>query len=296
MSETLAIGLVGAGAMGHAIGQRLLVRGFRPVVYDIEQARADLLVEAGAIGASSPATIAELAGVVLTVLPNPEAVERAVLGPRGLVSATRSGTVVVDLTTSSPDVSRRVAGELERKGASYVDVGVLGNPPTAAAGTMTLLVGGEERHLKAVRPVLEAISASIRVLGPVGAGHTAKLVANELFLAQVAAMGEALSVLEASGVDPDVFLEALAGVGGRAVGLADIGRVMRSQPSAAGFALRLAAKDARLLAEMAVAAGHPAPLATALRDLYGAAAEREPEADFTGVYRGQRSQTPATRS
>lgn len=294
MSEIPAVGLVGAGAMGQAMGLRLLEQGFRPVVYDVDQARVQSLVRAGATGASNPATVAELASTVLVVLPTPEAVEQAVTGVRGVASAVRSGTTVVDLTTSSPGVSRRMAAELGRKGASYLDAGVLGNPPTAAAGTMTLLLGGEQRDLDAARPALEAIAANLWLMGPAGAGHTAKLVANELFLAQVAAMGEALSVLEVAGVDPDHFLDALTGVGGRAVGLADIGRTMRSAPPPAGFALRLAAKDARLLAQMADDIGHPAPMAVTLRELYDAAAQQEPDADFTGVYRSQRATTGAT--
>lgn len=288
MTDPVRVGLVGVGAMGEAIARRLLDQGFQPVVCDLDVRRVDALVQRGAVGAGTPATVVTLAGTVLTALPTPEAVDAAVLGQHGLATGAQAGTVVVDLTSSSPDMSRTVSDALAARGAGYLDAGVLGNPPTAEAGTMTLLVGGDGRHLEQVRGVLDAISGRVWHLGAVGSGHAAKIVANELFLAQVAAMGEALGVLERTGGDPDTFLEALAGVGGRAVGLADIGRTMRGDPPPVGFALRLAAKDARLLAELASGAGADAPLSSALRRLYASAAESWPDEDFTRVYLAQR--------
>jgi 3-hydroxyisobutyrate dehydrogenase-like beta-hydroxyacid dehydrogenase len=284
MNSAPPIGIIGLGAMGQAVAARLLDQGHSLAVHDIRPEAAAALAGRGARVAASPAEVAGWSRTVLTLLPDPAAVRAACLGSDGLFSAATADHLVADLTTSSPELSRELAARFAARGTGFLDVGVLGNPPTARVGKMTLLVGGEKEHVARARPVLKVLSANVRHLGPPGAGHVAKVAANELFLAQVAAMGEALAVLEAAGAAAEPFLEALACTGGRGVGLADIGRTMLGPAPVAGFALRLAAKDAGLLNELAHQVGHPAPLAGVLRELYAGAAAAAPDQDFTGIF------------
>lgn len=292
MTRSTPVGVIGAGAMGAAMARRLLGRGFAPVVNDPRADIVDSLVNEGMTAASSPAAVAELADVVLLVLPDPEAVISVMRGTGGLGRRRWGNLIVADLTTSAPEVSRTVAEQLGDVGAHYLDVGVLGNPPTALSGTMTFLVGGDTEVIDRCQSVLGALTRRWLRIGPVGAGHTAKLVANELFLSQVATMGEALSTVEAAGLEPDAFLDAIDGLGGRGSALADIGRTMRSAPPESGFALRLAAKDARLLREYAEGIQHGAPLMEVLSGLYAEAARLDPDGDFTRVYDIQRERVP----
>lgn len=292
---TVTIGVMGAGAMGGAMVQRLLERKRDVVVHDPRPDAVDALVRAGATAAVSPAAVAEVAQIALLVLPDPAAVVDVTSGEDGLLAVDGPLEAVIDLTTSSPETSRTVAGSLAELSIAYADVGVLGNPPTARSGQMTLLVGGLDKMPQVAVETLEELAAKIRPMGAVGAGHAAKLVANALFLSQVATMGEALSTLEAVGGDPDLFLEALEGLGGRGAAIADIGRTMRSPQAGAGFALRLAAKDARLLAELAERADSDAPITNALAALFARAADVDPDGDFTRVYAVQRPRSTDTR-
>lgn len=292
MTGSTPVGVIGAGAMGAAMARRLLEQGFTPVVADPRADIVDDLVREGMTAASSPAAVAELADVVLLVLPDPHAVIAVMRDPDGLGTRRWDNLTVADLTTSAPEVSRKVAEELGEVGAHYLDVGVLGNPPTALSGTMTFLVGGELDDIARCHSVLQALTRRWLRIGAVGAGHTAKLVANELFLSQVATMGEALATVEAAGLEPETFIDAIDGLGGRGAALADIARTMRSTPPDAGFALRLAAKDARLLREYAESIQHEAPLIEVLAHLYEEAARNDPNGDFTRVYEIQRARAP----
>lgn len=285
MNRSSAVGVIGLGAMGFPIAERLLDRRRDLVVFDVDPGRVEKLVRLGAAGASSPAVVAAMAQTVLLVLPGPNEVREALLESGGLLHATTRPGLIVDMTTSDPTVSREMAAAAQAVGASYVDAGVLGNPPTARDGNMILLTGGLDAAVAVAEDALCEISSARHHVGPVGSGHTAKLAANELFTAQVAAMGEALAILDAASVHQLTFLRALAGTGGRGSGLADIGTVMLGQPPAVGFALRLAAKDARLTARLANENSQPAPLAEALATTYEGAAADHPMADYTGVYR-----------
>jgi 3-hydroxyisobutyrate dehydrogenase-like beta-hydroxyacid dehydrogenase len=284
VNRSSAVGLIGLGAMGFPIAQRLLDRRRHLVVFDVDAGRIDEVVRLGGSGASSPAVVAAMAQTVLLVLPGPKEVREALLGPGGLLTGTTRPGLVVDLTTSDPAMSREMAAVATASAVDYVDAGILGNPPTARDGRMILLTGGADAALAAAEQVLPDISATRHHVGGVGAGHTAKLAANELFTAQVAAMGEALAILLAAGVQQEAFLAALAGTGGRGAGLADIGTTMLGDPPAVGFALRLAAKDALLTSRLASEHGQPSPLADALAATFNGAAAQHPTADYTSVY------------
>lgn len=275
------LGVIGLGAMGGPTVEHLLELGHEVAVFDADDRRVHDSVQLGAVPSASIQELAATVDRLLLFLPGPTEV-------MAVTSAmAEQGTrvvAVIDFTTSDPSVSITVRQGLADEGVRYVDAGVLGNPPLARSGQLLLLLGctAEESDIHA--PVLQSVSRQCFYLGRPGAGHAAKLAANELFTGQVAAMAEALILLRALDADQTVFLDALSATGGRGVGLADIGRVMLADPPAAGFALRLAAKDVRLLQDLAAGTRLSLPVASALASLFSAAAEAEPDRDYTGVY------------
>jgi 3-hydroxyisobutyrate dehydrogenase len=274
--------LVGVGAMGGPLALHLVEHGVSVWAYDADSARVDAVVEAGGQRLSDLRSAGDVADWIILSLPGPlevaETVETILSGPG---TSTRG---ILDLTSSEPSTSRMLHERAAKKSIQYLDAGVLGNPPLARTGSLILLLGGGEEERARYAEILDIVSRVQFALGSPGAGHAAKLAANELFTAQVAAMAEALTVLDRVGADTGVFLDAIASTGGRGVGLADIGRTMVGEPPPSGFALRLAAKDVRLLNELSSELGVELPVLAGLASLYAAAADSAPTDDYTRVY------------
>ncbi|WP_353987354.1 NAD(P)-dependent oxidoreductase [Ruicaihuangia caeni] len=273
------IGVVGLGAMGGGVARFLFESGRDTTEYDALESTRARARDAGRPVAASISELCTAADWVFLFLPGPAEVRQAV---DAILAADATVRGVLDFTTSDPTVSRSVAAELAASGIDYADAGVLGNPPLARTGSLLLLLGCPRGSDLA--EVAELVSKRCFFLGETGSGHAAKLAANELFTAQVAAMAEAMTLLHRLGVDQEVFLEALGATGGRGVGLADIGRTMLQPPEEAGFALRLAAKDLALLSALNEQAEAGLAVAPALAGLFARAAKHDPDADYTAVY------------
>jgi 3-hydroxyisobutyrate dehydrogenase len=205
--KPFALGYVGVGLMGQPMVQRLLKLGWRVRAYDIVPGR---VAASGAEPAASPSEAAS--DVVLLNLPTNEAVEDAVFGPRGLATTMRAPRLVVDFSTIPVDACRRHAAELKKlTGCRWVDAPVSGGPPASAAGTLTVMAGGEEEDLARLAPLMRDVAGRCTRMGPVGAGLAAKMI-NQLVVGVGHAMlAEAVSVCEKAGVDAARIPECLAG-------------------------------------------------------------------------------------
>jgi 3-hydroxyisobutyrate dehydrogenase len=205
--KPFALGYVGVGLMGQPMVQRLLKLGWRVRAYDIVPGRV------AASGAEAAASSSDAAcDVVLLNLPTNEAVEDAVFGPRGLATTMRAPRLVVDFSTIPVDACRRHARELNRlTGCRWVDAPVSGGPPASAAGTLTVMAGGEEEDLERLAPLMRDVAGRCTRMGPVGAGLAAKMI-NQLIVGVGHAMlAEAVSLCEKAGVDAARIPECLAG-------------------------------------------------------------------------------------
>ncbi len=204
--KPFALGYIGVGLMGQPMVQRLLKLGWRVRAYDIVPGR---VTASGAQAAASPSEAAS--DVVLLNLPTNEAVEEAVFGPRGLAATMRTPQLMVDFSTIPVDACRRHAAELKRlRGCRWVDAPVSGGPPASAAGTLTVMAGGEEEDLARLAPLMRDISGRCTRMGPVGAGLAAKMI-NQLVVGVGHAMlAEAVSLCEKAGVDAARVPECLA--------------------------------------------------------------------------------------
>jgi 3-hydroxyisobutyrate dehydrogenase-like beta-hydroxyacid dehydrogenase len=162
------VGFVGLGKMGQPMTQRLLAAGHTVHVFNRSRGAIDALAAEGARPADSAAQVAERADVVMAALPTPESVQSVFAEMAGHA---RSGQTFIDHSTVSPGLNRACAEELKVKGANFLDAPVSGGPAGAQAGTLTVMVGGEQAVFDAARPVLQAFGKNIRLCGPIGAGQ-----------------------------------------------------------------------------------------------------------------------------
>jgi 3-hydroxyisobutyrate dehydrogenase/2-hydroxy-3-oxopropionate reductase len=200
------VGFVGLGKMGQPMVRRLLAAGHTVHVFNRSRAPMDALAEDGAQPAPSATAVAERAEVVMTALPTPESVESVY---QQLAAAARPGQVFADHSTVSPDLNRRCAQWLAARGADFLDAPVSGGPAGAAAGTLTVMVGGDDAVFQRAEPVFRAFGQNVRRCGPIGAGQVIKLVNQLLVAIHTAAISEAAVFGGKLGADPQVVLDVI---------------------------------------------------------------------------------------
>jgi 3-hydroxyisobutyrate dehydrogenase-like beta-hydroxyacid dehydrogenase len=195
---------VGLGKMGRPMTQRLLAAGHTVHVFNRSRGAVDALAKEGATPADSARLVAERAEIVMTALPTPDSVE-AVYGE--LASGARSGQVFIDHSTVSPGLNQRCAEQLKPRGADFLDAPVSGGPAGAQAGTLTVMVGGQQPVFEKALPVLQAFGKNIRLCGPVGAGQVVKLINQLLVGVHTSAIAEAAVFGARFGADPQIVLD-----------------------------------------------------------------------------------------
>jgi 3-hydroxyisobutyrate dehydrogenase-like beta-hydroxyacid dehydrogenase len=274
------ITFLGLGMMGGRMATRLLEAGHELTVWNRTPGRAAPLERLGAVVAGSPAAAAT-GDVVIIMVATPEALEQVVFAGDGLAAGLRAGQLVVDMSTVGPDADRSVADRLPR-GVTLVDAPVRGSLPEAEAGRLQVFVGASELEFARVRPILE-ILGDVRHTGGLGSGQSAKLVVNLALGASMAVFGEALALGESLGLPRGTVLDVLS-----ASPIAPTVAAKRSNVEAnefpPTFALRLAAKDLRLVTDAGAAAGRDLKLARAtLAWLDEASRSGAQDLDFSAV-------------
>ncbi len=252
----MKVAFLGLGRMGRLMAGHVLDGGHELTVWNRSSGATEALVARGAREASSPSEAARGCDVVVTMLFGPESVREVLLGPDGVVHGAAPGTLVVDSTSIGPDAARRLASDLDAHGFHYVDAPVAGSLAPAAAGALTVLVGGADDDVARARPLLELWGDPEKVthVGPVGSASALKLVVNLPLGVTAAALGEALALAADLGVDRSAALRALA-AGPLGWFLAQKGDLVSSGEFApTTFSLELMAKDLRLAVEQAAGA------------------------------------------
>lgn len=209
MSEKAA--LIGAGAMGGAIGMRLLETGNSLTVFDLDAEKVSALVEKGAIAAASAAEAASQADFVVTSLNSPKIVEIAVFGENGVSSGARPGTLIIDMSSIDPDATKALAAQAVDAGLRWVDSPLSGGAPKALIGELTLMAGGAEADVQDAHRLLKHVSSNYTHMGPVGAGQTTKLINQVLCGLGFLAVAEATQLALDAGVDAQKIPTALKG-------------------------------------------------------------------------------------
>ena len=260
MSER--IGFIGVGAMGQPMAANLLRRGFSvttAVHRRAEPVRA-LETQGARVAASLGDVIAE-STIVIACVPTSAEVEEIVLGPGGVLEAARDGAVFVDMGTSRPASTRMLAARLGARRLAMVDAPITGGVRGAAAGTLTIYVGGDADPVGRVRPALEAMGKTVMHMGPAGTGHVTKLLNQMLSQGSMALLAEVLPLGVRLGLDPARMLEALAAGSGATFAIPTRGARILNNDFAASFRLELGHKDLRLGRELAEEVNHAQPMA-----------------------------------
>jgi 3-hydroxyisobutyrate dehydrogenase-like beta-hydroxyacid dehydrogenase len=280
------VGLIGLGLMGRPMGLNLLKAGFPLTVWNRTRARTESLAAAGATVAASPREAAEHSDVMLTIVSDPPALEAVLWGAAGVLAGLKPGSVLIDSSTVSPVLARRVAGECAGRGIEFLDAPVTGGTWGAEKGELVFMVGGKRETLDRVEPVLAAMGKRFFHLGDSGAGQTVKLAMNLLLALEVQAFTEALALVQGSGIAGQKLVEVMQSSMGRAPVLDVKAPLILEQKFAPSFPLRLMHKDLGLALELGNQTGVALPAAAAAREVYnyvlGAAKE---DVDFSAIAR-----------
>jgi 3-hydroxyisobutyrate dehydrogenase-like beta-hydroxyacid dehydrogenase len=277
------VGVVGLGHMGHAFAVNLIEDGHQVFVYDRDQSRT-----AAVTGARVAAQLADLGicDVVVTSLPDDDALAAVALGPQGLAAILSPNAVHISTSTVSPAVSRRVAEAHARHGQGYVAAPVLGNPDFAKARKLFVLAAGLPGALGKVRPLLERLGQRLFVLGDDAAlANLVKLAGNVLTATTLECMGEVLALMRKGGVDAHLAYDVLTNsLFDSRVHKTYGGKIVEGHFSPPGMAVPLAVKDLRLALAEAERAAVPMPAASLVHDrLVGMVARGWAELDWSAL-------------
>ncbi len=254
------VGFIGLGAMGNPMAANLLAAGHSLVVHDLREAAAANLVESGAAWATTPAEVARASDVVFLSLPGPADVTGVVTGPEGILAADRPGTVVIDLSTNQPAVTRRLAAAAAERAVQLLDAPVSGGVAGARRGRLAVMVGGDSATVEEVRPLLEVIGNRVFHVGAVGAGNVVKLLNNMMFFINLLGSVEALVVGAKAGVDPEVLRQVVQASSGGSFVWDFASRALLDDKLPPSFTVALAAKDISLATALADEIGVEVPM------------------------------------
>jgi len=262
------VGFIGIGEMGKHMSRHVIEAGYDLSVHDVSKEAAQHLVEKGARWAGTPRGMAESCQVVLSCLPGPHEVEEVVYGTNGLMAGWKKGDIYVDMSTNSPTTIRRVAADAKAMGVAVLDAPVSGGILGAEAGTLSIMVGGDEHSLKKVRDILEAIGDKIFHVGDVGHGNIAKLVNNMIAITcnNITAEGFILGVK--AGIDPKKLWDIISVSTANNYSLQQYPRVVFQGKFDDGFKLSLACKDIGLAVNLGKEYNVPLPVSTAVEQRF----------------------------
>ena len=243
----MKVGFIGLGVMGGPMAANVLKGGHELTVYDLNPAAVAQLTALGARAAASPRELGQASEVVITMLPEPQHVEGAILGENGAAAGMAAGGTVIDMSTIDPTTSQRIGQALKARGIAMVDSPVGKTSEHAVTGTLTLMIGGEAADIERVRPVLACMGNQFFICGGQGMGHAMKMTNNLLATTIMCANTEALAIGAKCGLTLETMVEVMKTTMGwnqqLAVALPKKAFLGDDSP---GFMVKLAAKDVRL--------------------------------------------------
>ncbi|MHB1102204.1 MAG: NAD(P)-dependent oxidoreductase [Devosia sp.] len=281
------IAFIGLGMMGLPMATRILEAGFSVCGADLSSEARSAFAAKGGTAFDMPRRAADGASIVITMLPSGAIVRDVLLGGGDAAAALRAGALIVDMSSSAPLETRRLAEQLAALDIGLIDAPVSGGVRRAVDGTLAIMAGGDGRHIARVRPILDAMGKDIILTGPVGSGHAVKALNNYVSAAGLQAACEAVLIAEKFGVDPGVLVEVLNVSTGRNNSTeVKMKPFILSRTFASGFSMALMAKDLRTATELAEQLGLSAAGARDAAALWStASAALGTSADHTEIYR-----------
>src|SRR3989440_236370 len=240
------IGWIGTGVMGRWMCQHLMTKGFKATVYNRTRDKAKPLLEQGAAWADTPMQVAERSDVVFAIVGFPKDVREVFLGAQGALAGSRAGTVLVDMTTSEPSLAREIYEVSRGKDVASVDAPVSGGDVGAKNAALSIMVGGDNEAIEAIRPLLECMGKTIVHQGPAGAGQHTKMVNQVLIATNMIGVCEALLYGYKAGLDLKTVLQSVGGGAAGSWSLNNLGPRILDRNFEPGFFVEHFIKDMKI--------------------------------------------------
>ena len=253
------IGFIGLGIMGLPMASNLIKDGFNLVVYNRTLSKCSQLEEKGAVVVQTPADVAKNAKMIITMVTDSPDVEDILLGEEGIMSTIKEGSIVIDMSTISPKITKELNAKLNSKGCYMVDAPVSGGSWGAIEGTLSIMIGGEKSAYEQCIPLFESMGKNIIYTGESGMGQTTKLVNQILVAGTMNAVAEALVFAAKSGADLEKTIDAVGGGAAASWQLNNLAPRIIKGDFDPGFMIKLQQKDLRLVIETAQALNVPIP-------------------------------------
>jgi 3-hydroxyisobutyrate dehydrogenase-like beta-hydroxyacid dehydrogenase len=266
------IGFVGLGAMGALMVPRLMEAGHVVTGWNRSRDRAEPLIAAGMAFAETPRAVAERTEMVISIVTDAEAVKAVALGPDGVVSGLKKGSIFIDMSTIDPETSRAVAAEFAKAGSFMLDAPISGSPVTVRAGQASVMVGGDEAAFERAKPVLLAIGPKVTYIGGSGLACQMKIAVNLLLMVEVICFGEAVALAEKGGVAREVAVDAIlkSVAASPVLGYRGPFILEGGMPAVPLADVTLQQKDMLLALDLGRKLGSPVPLAAAANEMMNA--------------------------
>lgn len=260
-----AVGFIGLGIMGMPMAKNLLNAGYEMTVYDISQTAVEEMVGLGCKSAATPKELAEQCEFVVTMLPEVPHNDKVYLGTDGLIEGAHEGLTLIDSSTTDSASTIRIHDEVVKKGIRMIDAPVMGIRPNAEAGTLVMDVGGTPEDVENCRGILETVGARVVHAGPIGSGKMLKLVNNLMQGTLLAMVAEAISVVKATGVDLETFIDLFKSNLMRNFEFGSFKMIQKNFDPL--FKTNLMLKDMRLGLQTAALHGAATPLSSVAKDM-----------------------------
>ncbi|WP_336823427.1 NAD(P)-dependent oxidoreductase [Sporosarcina sp. USHLN248] len=266
--DKLSIGFIGTGVMGGSIVKHLLAAGHKVTVYTRSKHKAMPLIEAGANWADTPAQVAKSADVVMTMVGYPSDVEEVYYGDEGIFQSCKEGQIVIDLTTSSPSLAKRIAKDAAEKGMSSLDAPVSGGDIGAQNGTLSIMCGGDEKTFEHMLPLLQVFGKQIVYQGEAGAGQHSKM-SNQIAIAtNMIGVCEALIYAKRAGLDANKVLQSISSGAAGSWSLSNLSPRMLKGDFEPGFFVKHFLKDMKIALKEAEEMSLPLPGLRLAKEMY----------------------------
>lgn len=239
-------GFIGLGIMGKPMARNLIKSGYNVIVHNRSPGAVDELSHEGAKAAASAKEVTEHSEVIITMLPDSPDVELVYAGDKGIFSGLKSGSLLIDMSTISPIVARKLAAEAEKCGCDMLDAPVSGGEAGAISATLSIMIGGKTAAVERAMPIFQALGKNIVHVGEVGAGQVTKAANQMVVGTTIAIVGEALVLAAKAGVDPAKVRQALLGGFAQSKILEAHGQKMLDRNFKPGFRIRLHEKDMKI--------------------------------------------------
>ncbi|MBY0120897.1 NAD(P)-dependent oxidoreductase [Bacillus sp. S/N-304-OC-R1] len=273
LRENTVIGFIGTGVMGKSMAGHLLNAGYPVIVYSRTKSKAEDLLEMGAEWADTPKLIAEKANVIITMVGYPTDVEEVYLGEKGIITNGKEGSFVIDMTTSTPTLAKRIYEEGRKKGIFALDAPVSGGDIGAREAKLSIMVGGEREAFTEMEPIFRLMGTNIVYQGNAGSGQHTKMCNQIAIASNMIGVCEAIVYAEKAGLNPETVLQSISTGAAGSWSLSNLAPRMINGNFEPGFYIKHFIKDMNIALQEAEALGMNTPGLALARKMYAQLAQ-----------------------